>query len=309
MSRNKILPCLGALPVLLAFVMFLAAPAKYAQSVREGVSLWAVSVLPAAFPFLFLTAMLSRTKLFGGATRALSPFAGKTFRVSGAGGCIFLLSVLSGYPVGAKTVLDCRERGLLGEGEVFRLACLCSTTGPTFLVGVVGAAMLNRPALGWLLFLAHLLGVAAVCFLLRFPAKKKPLRRSPFSVENNGAFYDGLYSSVISVLCVGGAIALFACFGEMVSDLLRLPAGGAAEAIVRGLVEMTTGCKLLCAEITPARLALCCFFVTFGGACVLCQQFAYLLRAGVKPLPFIAVKLAQGALSALLCYLFSLLLL
>lgn len=305
MSFKKISSVLSAAVVLSAMALFLISPARYSQSVRDGISLWAVSVLPATFPFLFLTALFTRFEAFGKLSVKISPIAEKLFRVSGAGGCAAVLSVLSGYPVGARAVLDLYERGQIGKEETFRLACLCSTTGPMFLVGVVGGAMFQNPLCGWILLISHLAGVWIVCFFLRFFAKNT-VRRCilPTKPDRGNALYESLYSSVISILCVGGSIALFYAFGQMLADLgAFLPLGKLGEGVFRGLLEMTSGCALLAGSNSPLALALCCFLVTFGGLCVLVQQIAYLSRAEVKILPFLGIKAVQGALSFGICFL------
>ena len=307
--RKNLLSLLGTLPVLLAIALFLCAPVKYAACVRDGVSLWAVSVLPSIFPFLFLTAILTKTRLFSAFSRRASPVTQRLFKLSGACGSIFFLSVLSGYPVGARTLSDCARAGAIPREELFRAACLSSTSGPVFLVGVVGGAMLQRPALGWLMLLCHLLGVMLVCFFLSLGTKKAPTAAPPpLFRKSETLLYDSLYSAVISVLCVGGSIALFACFSQMACDLL--PVGdGLGAAVLKGLFEMTSGCAALTKDPTPLSLALCCFFITFGGLCVLMQQLAYLTGAGVKAAPFMLVKLVQGLIAGGLCYLLSLLVL
>lgn len=308
-SKKKWLSLLYALPALLALALFLYAPARYAACVREGVSLWAVSVLPSVFPFLFLTAILSDMRVFRAFSRRISPFFERVFNISGTGGGILLLSVLSGYPVGARTVADCSARGALAKEELFRLSCLCSTTGPVFLAGVVGGAMFSDPRLGWLMLLCHLCAVLGVGLVLRIRTPRIRVQTPPPAAQNGKGIFDVVYGAIVSVLCVGGSIALFACFSQMSVDLLHLNPNGLPAALVRGLMEMTTGCSLLSAEVTPLSLSLCCFFVTFGGMCVLMQQLTYLAPLGVNSLKFILVKSIQGVLAAALCYLLALFLL
>lgn len=301
MTAKKILQTTAAGLLLAAMVFFLSSPARYGKCVLDGVSLWAVSVLPATFPFLFLTALFTRLPLFGKAAEKISPVMGKVFRVSGTGGCAALLAALSGYPVGARGVLDLYESRRIDSSESFRLACLATTTGPMFLVGAVGGGMMGRPALGWLLLLCHFLAVWIVCFVLRFIGK--PVKQAPvlYRAPQGDALYESLYSSVISILCVGGSIALFYAFGQMVTDILpAMPP--ASTALVRGLLEMTAGCKLFSENVTPLSLAGCSFLVTFGGLCVLCQQIAFLSRAEVKTAPFLLVKLLQGLLAGVFSY-------
>ena len=275
-----------------AIVLLLIAPAHYAKSVFEGVSLWAVAVLPATLPFFFLAEIFTTLGIFRRLARAASPLARRVFRVSGTGACVALLSVVSGYPVGARTLGELAKTGKAHPSENFRIACIATTSGPAFLVGAVGCGMYADPKIGWILWFSHLIGIFSVSALLfcraRPPQKSlPPVRRTDLSSALSGA--------VLSVLCVGGAIAIFFAFGQMVSDLLApfsLPP--IACGVIRGLIEMTAGCGALAKIGSPLAVALSAFLVTFGGSCVLMQQLIFLRQAKVKTLPFLGVKLLQG---------------
>ncbi len=295
---------LPTLLLLCVAALFLSRPAHYAESVLRGVSLWATCVLPAVFPFLFLTALLTGLPPFAVLSKKLAMPMGRLFHLSGAGGGAALVAALSGYPVGARTVYDLFEEGMLAEGEAFPLACLASTSGPVFLVGTVGGMMYGSAAVGWAMLFSHLAAVWLVCFFCLRGGKR---RAGPLPVRRRSPtlFADSLSGAVLSVLCVGGSIALFTCLGQMLGDLgcFSLPLfGGYAEGVLRGLLEMTTGCAVLAETKTPLSCALSCALVTFGGACVLFQQAAYLTRAGVKMLPFVGVKLLQAAGAFFLCW-------
>ncbi len=307
-TTKKVLSALVCSVVLFSMTVFLSAPARYAKSVLDGISLWATNVLPATFPFLFLTALLTGLRPYAAFSKKLSPVAGKLFRVSGAGGGAALLSALSGYPVGARIVCDLYEQKAISKSETFRLACLCSTSGPMFFVGTVGCLMFESAKAGWIALFSHLCAVYAVCFFLRFFAKPVKAALPAPAKTTESTLYDSLYRSVISILCVGGFIALFYCLGQMLSDLGFFRGISALfgspfylEGVFRGLLEMTTGCHCLSAAKTPLSLALSCALVTFGGVCVLCQQATYLSRANVRMLPFLGVKILQAFLAFGIC--------
>ena len=287
--------------ILLAFVLFLLFPARYLQCVRDGVSLWAVSVLPAAFPLLFLTGLLAGTPLFTRFARVLFPFF-RLFGVSGAGGCCACLSMLSGYPAGAKSIADVYMRGALSKNETLRAAALASTSGPYFLVGVAGAAMAGGAAPGWAMLCAHFSGGLLPVFLLaRFVPKEEETRA--IALPNPADVPPALSSSVLAVLTVGGAVALFYCFGCMLSDLLApLCMPETLCNILVGLMEMTSGCARLLAAPTALHVSLATFLVTFGGLCVLLQQWTFLAGTGVPLGKFLLIKLAQAVTAALLAY-------
>ncbi len=301
--RKNLLSVLLSIPVLFATALFLAFPARYAKSVFDGISLWALNVLPSLFPFLFLTGMLSELRLFPLLAQKTAPVMRKLFKIRGNGGCTLLLSALSGYPVGARLVFTLNEGADIDER--FRLSCLCSTASPAFLVGVVGAGMLNSVKSGWMLLFSHFLSVYAVGFFLGLFAKKQPpYRHTVPPTTSPRLFAKMLEQSVSTVLYVGGYVALFTVFGQMLADcgLFSFASSPLVEGFLRGLLEMTGGCAILSASRSPLVLPLVCFLSTFGGACILMQQLSFLKKAGISAPKFLLVKLLQATLSGVLCY-------
>lgn len=131
-------------------VLFGVFPERYMPACLKGIEIWALNVLPAVFPFLFVTSLL---RAGGGAkliSRAFSPFSKAVFGCGGEGGFCFFIGILSGYPVGAATVAGLKKDGLLSDGETRVLACACSTSGPLFAIGSVGAGMFSDKKIGFL---------------------------------------------------------------------------------------------------------------------------------------------------------------
>ena len=301
MPRMKKITSAAAFLLLVLFAaVFLSSPARFGQSVLNGLMLWFTAIVPTALPLLVVLSLMVRSPAFFAVTRRLSPFAKKLFRIPGAGAGAMLLSLLSGYPAGARTVAELASDGRLQKGDVFYTACLASTSGPAFCLGAA-AAMFSSPAAGMVLFCSHLLVVWSAGFLLprltRHKAEPAPLplpkAREPFSVL--------LVSAVQAVLSVGALIALFFCIKEMLFSLLP-PLSGYGEGILSGLLEVTAGVSALAKLKTPLSLALAAAEVSFGGLCVNAQQLSFLAGTGVKALPFLLVKCAHGLLAFAFCY-------
>lgn len=301
MPRMKKITSAAAFLLLVLFAaVFLSSPARFGQSVLNGLMLWLTAIVPTALPLLVVLSLMVRSPAFLSLTRRLSPFAEKLFRIPGAGAGAMLLSLLSGYPAGARTVAELASDGRLQKGDVFCTACLASTSGPAFCLGAA-AAMFSSPAAGMVLFGSHLLAVWSAGFLLPRLTRHKaepappplPRAREPFSAL--------LYSAVQAVLSVGALIALFFCLKEMLFSLLP-PLSGYGEGVLSGLLEVTAGVSALANLKTPLSLALAAAEVSFGGLCVNAQQLSFLAGTGVKMLPFLLVKCAHGLLAFAFCY-------
>lgn len=306
---------------LLAFALLFAAfPDRYVPVCLDGIRLWALNVLPAVFPFLFVTSLL---RLTGGAeklSRALLPLSRALFGTGGAGGFCFFMSILSGYPVGAGLVSSFRKEGSLSAREAEILACACSASGPLFVVGSVGAGMFGDKQTGFLILAAHLLAVLLSGVLLRllFSLRGKGEKTNgapPVSRGKRLSLSESVQSAAVTAIGVGGCIAFFYVLAEMASDFrLLLPLQAAiraipalasyAEALTQGLIEMTGGCLFAAGISSPLSAPCCAFLITLGGASILFQQIAFLRPAGVRIPLFLAVKLFQALAAFFLCLLF-----
>ena len=309
-KSNRTAALLSAAALLLIVLLALS-PARYAAACLEGISLWAKAVLPSLFPFFILTALL--TKLGAAETLAdkLSPLT-KKCKLPGVAAYCFLLSVLSGYPVGSRIIADLAKSGAITAKQAARMSALCSTSGPMFLLGSVGGAMFKSAKAGAILLASHILAVLLVC--LAFAPFLKPLPEPPpkkLAPSADNILYESVYGAVISILCVGGFIAAFYVLSLALADLhilrplekffgLFFPQE-IADGLCAGLLEATRGCALLASGGEIFALPAAAFCVTFGGACILCQQLGYLKSAGVKAAPFIGIKALQGLTAFGLC--------
>ena len=301
MPRMKKITSAAAFLLLVLFAaVFLSSPARFGQSVLNGLMLWLTAIVPTALPLLVVLSLMVRSPAFFSLTRRISPFAEKLFRIPGAGAGAMLLSLLSGYPAGARTVAELVSEGRLQKGDVFDTACLASTSGPAFCLGAA-AGMFSSPAAGIVLFGSHLLAVWSAGFLLPRLTRHKAVPAPPPLPKAREPFSALLFSAVQAVLSVGALIALFFCLKEMLFSILP-PLSGYGEGILSGLLEVTAGVSALANLKTPLSLALAAAEVSFGGLCVNAQQLSFLAGTGVKALPFLLVKCAHGLLAFAFCY-------
>lgn len=289
--------------------VFIAKPERYIPVCFDGIALWAECVLPSLFPFMVITLIAVKSGL---AQSAAKPFTRAThaFKLPPVGAVIFLMSVCSGYPAGSRIICEYRESGAISDGDCKRLAALCTTSGPLFIIGSVGYKMFSDKTAGMVMLCAHVLSVFSIGAIYCFASKRGQTSKEALVRPNPNVLYDAFYSAVISVLVAGGFICFFYTLSAVISDYnLLLPlqyaltnalGEAAAAAVCKGIIEATGGCAALGASGSALALPLAGFLVTFGGLSIILQQLCYLVKCGVKPLNFILIKFAQGALCFLL---------
>ena len=168
----------------------------------------------------------------------LSPVTSRVKLPAAAALCA-VTSILSGYPVGSRCLLQLRQAGAISPKDATRVSVVCSTSGPMFLVGSVGAGMLGSAAAGGILLASHLIGVFLTAALF-LPFLKKPQSASfPALNAKAGGFAENIQSGTISVLCVGGFIAFFCVVAQALDAGFTIVQVRSKVAGARELIECT----------------------------------------------------------------------
>ena len=297
--------------LLLCFAGALAFGKGYSYAVTNGIKLWAATLLPALFPYFFITAVLSGLSVTGRLSQKLSPVTRSLFRTNGITGYAFFISALSGYPVGAKTVADLKTSGLISETEAVRACSFCSSPSPMFLIASVGGLMFRDRTLGACVFFCNFLAVLTTGFLFSFyKRKERPSDNAESFSGANVSLYEATYSSVISILVVGGIIAIFTVLSEILKDAgaftpieafigLFTKNEAVKKGVASGIFECTAGLKeLSLSGVNFCTLPIVAGICGFGGICVIIQSAAYLKSAKIKIAPFLVAKLIEAILSS-----------
>ncbi len=306
---------------LIAFSIILTVGGNFSYACVDGIKLWFACVFPSLFPYLFITAILTNLSITARLSKRLSPLTKRIFNTGGISGFAFIISLISGYPLGAKTVADLKEKGLLTDAESVRCCAFCSTSSPMFLIGSVGSIMFNCKTFGLTLFLTHFISVIIVGFIFSFYKRKdKPRDKFIMSLPKNSdnLLYDSTYQAVISVLVVGGLITIFYTLTEVLLSLKILSPviellskitkdKNIAESLVLGCFECTRALKSLSLSspsilTLPIASALC----GFGGGSVIVQSISYLKKAKIKTALFIIAKIISAVINFIIGLIISL---
>ena len=264
-------------------VMAFINPPAFIENARNGLTLFAVNVLPILFPFFFITGLLVELDLFK--HKKLQPIG------------IVAMSFLAGSPTSARIISQLYMRGDITRERAIRTATYTSTTSPIFIIATLGAALYGDIRLGIIIFTAHILGAIAnglvYGLIVKTPTEKPPpssIKNSPSlrtplrenlaplrSVEGvarqsrdgvvinvSDAVSKSLSSSIQNIFAVGGLIVIF----FIVSASLPLP--------FTAFLEMTTG-VFRAEAVTEGmwRAVVATAIVSFGGLCVAMQSFVF----------------------------------
>jgi len=250
---------------------------------RRGILLFGRNVLPVLFPFFFVSGLLVELGFFKG------------FGRFGKAAPVFALSLLSGYPTGARLLGDLYKRGEITRQQAIRTATYTSTCSPIFIIATLGACFYQSTAVGVLVFTAHMLGALANGIVFcKVPFKDTSLRaEAKQPLQTADAISNSLYSAIQNILAVGGLITVF----FIVTDML----GGGF--LLSSLFEMTNG--VFQASLVSPSLIIPTAIVTFGGLSVAMQGFVFMSSFRMPFWFYLLYKTTHTVFACMICLILS----
>ena len=304
---------------------FICSPSVYMQATFQGICTWATSVLPALFPFFFFTNILSNTNAIQKLSKIVAKPLKFLFNTSPNSAFVYISSLFSGYPVGAKLISDLYLNHKIDKAEAVRIHAFCSCSGPIFVVGTVGSSMFKSASVGATILIVHFLAAFLNGIVFRnYGTKQKKQQKIALEIhtQNGDILGNAIKQSVLSILIVGGyiAISFVVCtfFTETkLLTFLGMPLNFLFDTIgighefsnglLLGFVEITRGCLELsnfCALNLKAVIVLACTVISFGGISVLLQSMTFLKQCGISTKTYLLQKLSHATISAVLALVF-----
>lgn len=298
---SKIISLKSLLCILIIYLMccLLINPAEYIQSANEGIMLWVNHLLPALFPFFILTKLLMGMNILEKITFWTTPIMNKLFKTGKSSGYLFLISIMSGYPVGSKLVADAYQLGKIDQTELHRLVTFTSVSGPLFIVGTVGVNMLTSSKIGYILLFSHIISAILNGMFYRnyVPINKTNLITETQANKNQNLLTSSVKSSIDSILLIGGLVCIFYVGMDAINNITTLP------ATLQGIIEITKGCYELSINLIDVKIKtiLLSTIITFGGFCTHSQSMFFLKECGISYKFFFKQKVTQTIFATITC--------
>ncbi len=248
----------------------------------SGVLLCGNVIIPSIYPFTFCVLFLHN----GGISNILKPFnkpIQKIFGLNYHGLSVFLLSLIGGYPMGAKLLSDNKNAGYMIN--------FCINAGPAFVILAVGKGAFKSLTVGWVLFLSHALSSLIISLLTRpkiqnFAKENKTLN----SIDNFVASASAAADTVIKICTL---VILFSCIGGYIEHF---------SSHFKPLYYLSLLCEVTNAVFKCNNIITVSFLLGFSGFSIWMQVFSLLKKVKINYFKFMLFRLMHGGLSAALTF-------
>lgn len=256
---------------LIFLILLIIFPFEVSNSVALSLDLCLKSVIPALFPFLCVSNIVTE---IGIPHNFFTFFLSKLFNISPVSVPAYILGILCGYPIGAKMALELFEKGKIGQKEKDRLLVFANNSGPGFIIGMVGGVLFNNIRIGIIIYISHIFASVIYGFITSFVPLK--IRCSYTNDDRNISFLSvlslSIKKSIENLINITGVIIFFSSLISLL-NLVPFMSVFSLKGLVYGLLEMTNGIKIIVLAPLSLRLkgAIASFLVTFSGFSVFMQ--------------------------------------
>ena len=274
--------------VIFIFIAYLFMyPGEVKDSVRDSLNVGVDILIPALFPFLIISGIISSTycgKIISYPLRFISKFIyGMPMQVAPA----LLSAYIGGYPSGINSLIELRNIGAIDDECCNMCSKYLIYSSPPFVITVIGASIFHSLRIGVLIFLAHIFSSILIRWI-SFPhiIKNRCNKIENFSYENMGdAIVNSCINSAKIIINMQAFVIISSVFLLVIKKiglinlLSELFYGISFGIIDNGLINsMLVGCTEICSgvdlvsRLSYAQVALIApFQIAFGGICVILQ--------------------------------------
>ena len=311
--NKKVVSLLISLLLLTTCVLVFTYSDAIVTSVRYSLDIWLEQLIPSLFPFFFISEFLMEYGLVELLASLFQNFMSFLFHLKGETAFVFILSMISGFPSGAKYTKSLYEKGFINKEEANHLITFTHFANPLFILGLVSGILLKDKRIGLIILSVHYGTNFLIGILFRKkekPQKKKTTLREGLSKMhykriNNPLNFGQILTNAIfhtfqTLVLMLGIITFFLMVTSLCKEVLNL--NQFPSAILSGLLEMTQGIYSVNNLAIPlnAKAILITFFLSFGGLSVHLQVYSLLSDTDIKYTSFFKARVLHALISSTL---------
>ena len=267
------------------------------KSVLNAVSVWATKVFPVLFPFFIITRFIVFLIDYSKTTFA-DRFMKKIYHTPNGSFVVFLLSFLSGYPMGAKLISNLYDDNYINSKDATKMLSFCSISGPMFIIGSVGLAMFNSFKIGIIVLISNVL--ASLVNGIIFRGEKFDEQNFKIKPKNSTiSIAEIVQDSINSILMICAYLILAFLFIDIIKNLFFSNANlSIFHCIIEGFFEITRGLLDLSTLGLNIKLniVISSGIIGFGGISVMLQSLTFIKKLNIPFKTIFLQKLTQSFL-------------
>lgn len=279
-------------------------------TVKQNVETYLYNLLPAIFPFIFLTNILIESGIAYNLSYGLSKIVAKLFKIPKISCPAIIMGLLLGYPNAATYLSTLYSQGKINSKTVSKLLAYTTNANPAFIISTIGIGFYANIQIGIILLLSHFLSAIILGIYLRNVniniIQQKVQNSYTLNKKIDSNIFNTITISIFKTLKTLGIIFCFTVIFAIISSLICniLDLDNITTSIITAIFELTNGMKTISHTnlAINTKVILSSFFLSFGSLMIIYQIYAVVHKCNISLFKFILYKIFHGILSAITSY-------
>lgn len=271
-------------PIFIILLMYMCTIYANAISlaIKNSIMVCLECIVPSMYGFMIVSDILVRTNSHQAIGRVLSPIARYIFHLDGNLFSILLISLVAGYPVGAKMISNLERTNSIDTSIAQNMYCYCYSGGLAFILGTIGKGSTNSLRIASIIYISNIIANLLLAILLNFKNNihKKDTSSIKVSISSN-ILIDSINSSFRVIITICTMILSFSIIISLLDTLhinyiissigskMFNTSNFTIEAIFKGILEISNITKL--SIMGRYYIPILASMFSFGGVCVILQ--------------------------------------
>ena len=296
---------------IISFGIFLVLnPENSIKEIRSGINICCNILIPSLFPSFMINSGVSN--ILG---KIFYPISKYLFKLPPQSLSVIFLSLVGGFPVGAKGISDLFEKKMINEKQANRMLCFCVNAGPAFILGVIGNSLIKNIEIARMILFSQIISSLFIGILISCFSKEKIKNCDQNKVQINftESLINSCESSSIAIINMCTLIIIFNLFSGFLINLhffyifsnifssFRI-SNEISECFPQIIIEVTKACEVIVSKCSiPYLLS---FATSWGGICVHLQVFSIMKKIKINYINFFIFRFLNAVISSFLTFLF-----
>lgn len=302
--------------------------------VKEGFEICFGTLVPSLFPFIFFASLMINSGAANILGKIFAFISKKIFFLPPAALPVIFLSMIGGFPVGAKGISELFDKKIINSKQAERMLKFCVNAGPAFILGVIGNTLIKNLKIASIILFSQIISSLTIAIILAFLEKKQENQKFDNIAHENSDIFQKTkvfnsnfkpkkisFAEALINSCESASSAVInMCFLVIIFNILyiflySLQIIYFCDILLSGLgfpqeiskcffqivLEVTKSCQMISNYgVFPQLLA---FATSWGGLCVHFQVFSILKNLKINYLNFFVFRFLNALLSSFLTFL------
>ncbi len=286
-------------------------PQASSNGAKNGIIFCFQVLIPSLFPFMVLSSFVVKSGISSSIGNFINPLTKLLFNLPGCAGATILISMIGGYPTGAKGISSLKQNNFISDKQAERMLLFCVGAGPAFVISVVGTGILKNTNIGIILFFSQIIASIIIGIFTRIFMNSNQLINQKVTYKSNinisTAIVESTYESAFAMINMCAFVVIFYSLISIMStsglfNLIELflsqigISRAISNSIIQVILEVTNGCNTAGFWGTPPEFI--SFALGWAGLCIHFQIFSSTGNIKFSKIKFTFFRLIHGLLSA-----------